>query len=101
MVRCSFPTTTTAFSIGSATRSDGRSGRPARRGDRIRRACAWCGERLRGRSRSGPAQFVSTELFLFREGNRKDPQMSPIAAGLSNGDLNDLAEYFAAEKLAP
>jgi len=27
--------------------------------------------------------------------------MSPIAAGLSNGDLNDLAEYFAAEKLAP
>jgi len=48
-----------------------------------------------------PAQFVSTELFLFREGNRKDPQMSPIAAGLSNGDLNDLAEYFAAEKPAP
>jgi len=48
-----------------------------------------------------PAQFISTELFLFREGNRKDPQMSPIAAGLSNGDLNDLAEYFAAEKPAP
>jgi cytochrome c553 len=48
-----------------------------------------------------PAQFVSTELFLFREGNRKDPRMSPMATGLSNGDLNDLAEYFAAEKLAP
>jgi cytochrome c553 len=48
-----------------------------------------------------PAQFVATELFLFREGNRKDPQMSPIAAGLSNGDLNDLAEYFAAERPAP
>jgi len=48
-----------------------------------------------------PAQFVSTELFLFREGNRKDPRMSPIAAGLSNGDLNDLAAYFAAEKPAP
>jgi len=48
-----------------------------------------------------PAQFVSTELFLFREGNRKDPRMSPMAAGLSNGDLNDLAEYFAAEKPAP
>ena len=48
-----------------------------------------------------PAQFISTELFLFREGTRKDPQMSPIAAGLSNGDLSDLAEYFAAEKLAP
>ena len=48
-----------------------------------------------------PAQFISTELFLFREGTRKDPQMSPIAASLSNGDLSDLAEYFAAEKLAP
>jgi cytochrome c553 len=48
-----------------------------------------------------PAQFIATELFLFREGNRKDPQMSPIAAGLSNGDLNDLAEYFAAGKPAP
>jgi len=48
-----------------------------------------------------PAQFLSTELFLFRQGMRKDPQMSAIAAGLSNGDLNDLAEYFSSEKLAP
>src|SRR2546421_11006565 len=30
-----------------------------------------------------PAQFVSTSLFMFREGNRKDAQMSPMAANLS------------------
>ena len=27
-----------------------------------------------------PAQFIATQLFMFREGNRKDPQMSPMAA---------------------
>jgi cytochrome c553 len=44
-----------------------------------------------------PPQFLATQLFQFREGNRKDPQMTPMAAGLSNGDLNDLAAYFAAQ----
>jgi cytochrome c553 len=48
-----------------------------------------------------PAQAVSTQLFQFREGNRKDPQMSPMAAQLSNADMNDLAAYFAAQKMTP
>jgi cytochrome c553 len=48
-----------------------------------------------------PAQFISTSLFMFREGNRKDPQMSPMAKDLSNADMNELAKYFAAQKAAP
>jgi cytochrome c553 len=48
-----------------------------------------------------PAQFISTALFMFREGNRKDPQMSPMAANLSNEDMNDLAAFFSAQKAAP
>jgi cytochrome c553 len=48
-----------------------------------------------------PAQFVSTSLFMFREGNRKDPQMSPMAANLSNAEMNELARHFAAQKAAP
>ena len=48
-----------------------------------------------------PAQAIATQLFQFREGNRKDPQMSPMAAKLSNADLNDLAAYFAGQKMAP
>jgi len=48
-----------------------------------------------------PAQFISIELFQFREGNRKDPQMTPLAANLTNADMNDLAAYFAAQKPRP
>ncbi len=45
-----------------------------------------------------PAQFISTQLFMFREGNRVDSQMTPMAKPLSNADMNDLAAYFAAQK---
>jgi cytochrome c553 len=48
-----------------------------------------------------PAQFISNALFFFREGNRKDPQMTPIASTLSNTDMNDLAAYFSSLKMAP
>jgi cytochrome c553 len=48
-----------------------------------------------------PAQFITTSLFMFREGNRKDPQMSPMAAKLSNADMNDIAAFFSAQKAAP
>ena len=47
-----------------------------------------------------PAQFVSIQLYLFREGNRKDPQMSPMASNLSNADMNELAAYFSRQKPA-
>src|SRR2546425_13350893 len=47
-----------------------------------------------------PAQSISMQLFLFRQGDRKDPQMSPIAAGLSNADMNELAAYFARQRPA-
>lgn len=46
-----------------------------------------------------PAQFIATQLVMFREGRRKDAQMSPFATGLANADLNNLAAYFAAQKL--
>jgi cytochrome c553 len=48
-----------------------------------------------------PAQFISTELFQFRGGSRKDPQMTPMAANLTNTDMNDLAAYFSAQKPEP
>jgi cytochrome c553 len=47
-----------------------------------------------------PKQFIVTQLFMFREGNRKDPQMSPMAAPLSNADMNELAGYFSMQKHA-
>ena len=48
-----------------------------------------------------PEQFIVTQLFMFREGNRKDPQMSPLAKNLTNADMNDIAAYFSAQSLAP
>jgi cytochrome c553 len=44
-----------------------------------------------------PQQFIVTQLFMFRDGKRKDAQMSPFAASLSNADLNDLAAYFSTQ----
>ncbi len=48
-----------------------------------------------------PAQFISTALFMFREGNRQDPLMTPMAKGLSNAEMNDLAAYFSTQKAPP
>jgi cytochrome c553 len=47
-----------------------------------------------------PAQFISTALFMYREGNRKDPLMSPMASGLSNADMNELGGYFSRQRPA-
>ncbi len=44
------------------------------------------------------AQAITTALYQFREGNRKNAVMSPFAANLSNADMNNLAAYFASEK---
>ena len=38
---------------------------------------------------------------MFREGRRKNDQMTPFAEKLSNADLNDLAQYFSAQKMTP
>jgi len=47
-----------------------------------------------------PAQAIALQLFQFREGNRRDPQMTPVAANLSNADMNDLAAYFSRQSPA-
>ena len=44
-----------------------------------------------------PKQFITTQLVMFREGNRKSPVMNALAAPLSNADINDLGSYFAAQ----
>jgi cytochrome c553 len=48
-----------------------------------------------------PAQAIVTQLFQFRGGKRKNEQMSPMAANLSNADLNDLGAYFSAQQAPP
>jgi cytochrome c553 len=41
------------------------------------------------------------QLRDFKEGRRKDPQMSPMAEPLTRDDMLDLAAFFAAQKPRP
>jgi cytochrome c553 len=41
-----------------------------------------------------PAAFISGELNKFRSGERKNPIMGPMAAGLSDADVENLAAYL-------
>ena len=43
------------------------------------------------------AIYLHWQLILYRDQRRKDPQMSPFAANLSDADMADLAEYYAAQ----
>ncbi|HVY05691.1 MAG TPA: c-type cytochrome [Burkholderiales bacterium] len=46
------------------------------------------------------ARYIYIELRDFKEGRRKDPQMSPMAANLSKKDMLDLAAYFSGQKFS-
>jgi cytochrome c553 len=60
---------------------------------------------LNGNSTSGEwpslagqnAHYVAEQLRLFRAGKRNNPVMMPLAMGLSDEDIADLAAYYAAQ----
>ncbi|MCJ8319512.1 MAG: cytochrome c4 [Colwellia sp.] len=39
--------------------------------------------------------YIVKQLKAFKDGSRTDPTMAPMAAGLSEADMNDLAAYFS------
>ncbi|NIM69180.1 MAG: c-type cytochrome [Xanthomonadales bacterium] len=42
--------------------------------------------------------YLVKQMKAFRDGERKDPVMAPMAASLSDGDIADLAAYYAGLK---
>lgn len=48
-----------------------------------------------------PVFYTHWQLVLFRDGRRRDPQMSPFAANLTDADMTDLAAYYATQKPTP
>ncbi len=44
-----------------------------------------------------PVYFTHWQLIKYRDGRRKDPQMSPFAQNLSDADMADLAAYYQAQ----
>jgi cytochrome c553 len=43
-----------------------------------------------------PAYYLTLQLTLFRDKQRRSARMSPVAASLSDSDLEQLSAYFAA-----
>lgn len=41
------------------------------------------------------ARYLYLQLRDFKEGRRKDPQMSPMAASLTKEEMRELADYFS------
>ena len=48
-----------------------------------------------------PVFFTHWQMIKFRDGRRKDPQMSPLAQNLSDTDMADLAAYYQAQQPRP
>jgi cytochrome c553 len=48
-----------------------------------------------------PNYFTHWQLIKYRDGRRKDPQMSPFAQNLSDADMADLAAYYEAQRPRP
>ena len=44
-----------------------------------------------------PTMFTHWQLIKYRDGRRKDPEMSPAAATLTDQDMVDLAAFYAAQ----
>jgi len=47
------------------------------------------------------ADYIAKQLKAFKSGDRKDPVMAPMAAGLSDQDMADLGAFFAAQPSTP
>jgi cytochrome c553 len=48
-----------------------------------------------------PAFYTHWQLLMYRDGRRRDAQMSPFAVNLSDVDMADLAAYYAAQTPRP
>jgi len=46
-------------------------------------------------------RYIYIELKDFNEGRRSDPQMSPMAVGLTRDEMMDLGSWFEAQKYLP
>lgn len=42
--------------------------------------------------------YLAKQIKDFRDGNRKDPSMSAMVAGLTDDDVANLAAYYAKQK---
>ncbi len=46
------------------------------------------------------SSYLVKQLQAFKDGSRKDPMMSPMAAGLTDEDMKDIGAYYAEQKIS-
>jgi cytochrome c553 len=46
------------------------------------------------------SSYLERQLRAFKDGSRSDPMMSSVVLSLSNGDIEDIAVYYAAQKIS-
>ncbi|WPB85690.1 c-type cytochrome [Sediminicoccus rosea] len=93
---------TLAAALLAAATSGSALAQDARRGAELVAPCAQC-HGANGRSQlpdipslaGQPADFITIQMILLREGLRNVPAMQPFAAGKSDQDIQDIAAYFA------
>src|SRR5262245_50792223 len=44
-----------------------------------------------------PPFYTHWQLIMYRDGRRRDPQMTPFGVNLTDADMADLAAYYAAQ----
>lgn len=44
------------------------------------------------------AEYLVKSMTAYRDGAREDPLMSPMAAGLTDGEIQELATYYSQQK---
>jgi cytochrome c553 len=97
--------TTSFIAAGLLTMAAGVQAGDAAAGKAKSSSCAGC-HGMNGRSTmpSNPNLAGQKEAYLvkalkaYRDGQRKDPMMSSMAAGLSDADIEDLAAFYASVK---
>ena len=47
------------------------------------------------------AKYIAIQLQAFKDGNRQDPMMTPMAAPLSDQDIQDIAAFYATQSMSP
>ncbi len=95
----------TLFSFVVITLALPASAADAAAGKEITTSCTGC-HGMKGISQAGMfpnlagqnAEYLEIALKAYRDGDREDSMMTPMARGLSNEDIADIAAYFSSLK---
>jgi cytochrome c553 len=97
-----------AWQVALATSNDADTGKLiAAQGKGAALACATC-HGANGTPATGtpfprlagvPVEYITKQLFDYRDGSRPNPVMAPIAKALSDEEIASLARYYASQEL--